>query len=106
MGGVFQSTHAQPSFHATPQTKLDACIQNFSPVSTFLCKAGEEGLQASFEKDALFDEGTQKLQKIMNMWNILDLCPGLYLLKYYMHSKLMAISSSASLHPKSKSLFG
>lgn len=44
-----------------PQTTLDACIQNFSPVLTLRNKVGEGGPQAIFEKDALFYEGHPKI---------------------------------------------
>ena len=42
-----------PTLPLTPQTMLDACIQNFSRVST-LYRVGEGELQENFEKDALF----------------------------------------------------
>ena len=44
---------------------LDACIQNFFRVST-LYRVGGGRTGEKFEKDALFCEGTQILQKIMN----------------------------------------
>ena len=53
-----------------PQTKLDACIQNFFRVST-LHRVGGGRTARNFEKDALFYEGIQKWQKI---W-ILHYCP-------------------------------
>ena len=43
----------------TPQTMLDACIQNFFRVST-LYRVGEGELQDNFEEDALFYEETEK----------------------------------------------
>ena len=44
----------------TPQTTLDASIQNFSEFQ--LCIGWGEGeLQDNFEKDALFYEGTKQL---------------------------------------------
>ena len=43
--------HTGPTAPLTPQTMLDACIQNFFRVST-LSRVG--GLQENFEKDALF----------------------------------------------------
>ena len=45
--------HTGPTPLLTPQTMLDACIQNFFRVSTFY-SVGEGELQDSFEKDALF----------------------------------------------------
>ena len=45
--------HTGPTPPLTPETMLDACIQNFFRVSTF-CSVGEGELQESFEKDALF----------------------------------------------------
>ena len=48
--GVFQFTQVEP---LTPQTMLDACIQNLR-VSTLYRLGGERELQANFEKDALF----------------------------------------------------
>ena len=45
--------HTGPTPPLTPQTMLDARIQNFFRVSTF-CSVGEGELQESFEKDALF----------------------------------------------------
>ena len=45
--------HTGPTLPLTPQTMLDACIQNFSRVST-LYRVGEGELQENFEKDALF----------------------------------------------------
>ena len=45
--------HTGPAPPLCPQTMLDACIQNLFRVSTF-CSVGEEELQESFEKDALF----------------------------------------------------
>ena len=45
--------HTGPTPPLTPQTTLDACIQNFSEFQ--LCKGWGEGeLQEKFEKDALF----------------------------------------------------
>ena len=53
-----------------PQKTVDACIQNFPKISIKYGGGrgggGGGGLQAIFEKDALFYDGTQKLQKIMN----------------------------------------
>ena len=45
--------HTGPAPPLTPQTMLDACIQNFFRVSTFY-SVGQGELQDSFEKDALF----------------------------------------------------
>ena len=45
--------HTGPTPPLTPQTMLDACIQNFFRVST-LYRVGEGELQENFEKDALF----------------------------------------------------
>ena len=45
--------HTGPTSPLTPETMLDACIQNFFRVSTF-CSVGEGELQESFEKDVLF----------------------------------------------------
>ena len=54
-----------PTPPLTPQTTLDACIQNFSECQ--LCLGWREGeLKENVGKDALFYEVTQKLQKIMN----------------------------------------
>ena len=54
-----------PAPPLTPQTTLDACIQNFSECQ--LCLGWREGeLKENDGKDALFYEVTQKLQKIMN----------------------------------------
>ena len=52
-----------PNLYRTPQTKLDVCIQNFSPVSTFSWVEGERTARY-FSKVALFYEGSQKLHKI------------------------------------------
>ena len=50
----------------TPQTILDACIQNFFEFQ--LCIGWGEGeLQENVETDALFLEGTEKWQKNMNI---------------------------------------
>ena len=54
-----------PTPPLTPQTTLDACIQNFSECQ--LCLGWREGeLKENVGKDALFYEVTQKLQEIMN----------------------------------------
>ena len=45
--------HTGPAPPLTPQTMLDACIQNFFRVSS-LYRVGEGVLQENFEKDALF----------------------------------------------------
>ena len=46
--------HTGPTPPLTPQSMLDACIQNFVRVST-LYRVGAGGkLQENFEKDALF----------------------------------------------------
>ena len=51
--------HTGPTPPLTPQTMLDECIQNFSEFQ--LCKGWVEGeLQDNFEKDALFNEVTEK----------------------------------------------
>ena len=55
------SVHTCPKFPSTPQTTLDACIQNFSLVLTLRNKVGEGGPQAIFEKDALFYGGHPKI---------------------------------------------
>ena len=38
----------------TPQTMLDACVQNFFSEFSTLYRVGEGELQENFEKDALF----------------------------------------------------
>ena len=63
--------HPGPTRPFTPQTKIDACIQNLFRVSILFWGGGGgggggENVQESFEKDALFCEGTQKWQKNMN----------------------------------------
>ena len=50
--GVFQFSQVQPLL-LTPQTMLDACIDNFFRVST-LYRVWEGELPENFEKDALF----------------------------------------------------
>ena len=45
--------HTGPTPPLTPQTMLDACIQNFFRVS-ILHRVGEGELQENFEKDSLF----------------------------------------------------
>jgi len=56
-----------PTLPLTPQTKLDALIQNFFRVSALYRMGAREGeLQENFEKGLLFYEGTKKLQKNMN----------------------------------------
>ena len=45
--------HTGPTPPLTPQTILDACIQNFFRVST-IYSVGKGELQENFEKDALF----------------------------------------------------
>ena len=61
--GFFQFTHSQP-FPPPPtptsQTTLDVCIYNFFFRGSTLYRVGERELQESFDKDALFYEGTQK----------------------------------------------
>ena len=56
--------HTGPAPPLTPQTTLDASTQNFFRVFTMY--RGEGELQENFEKDALFYEGTKKLQNNMN----------------------------------------
>ena len=58
--------HTGPTPPLTPQTMLDACIQNFFRVST-LYRVGEGELQDNFEEDALFYHETEKGQKNMNI---------------------------------------
>ena len=56
ISGAFSNSHRpNPSPPLTPQTKLDACIQNFVCIGW-----GEGELQENFEKAALLYEGTQK----------------------------------------------
>ena len=51
--------HAGPTPSLTPQTMLDACIQNFFEFQ--LCIGWGKGeLQENFQKDALFKERTGK----------------------------------------------
>ena len=59
--GAFVSSHMPKISLHPPQTTLDACIQNFSPVLTLRNKVREGGPQAIFEKDALFYEGHPKI---------------------------------------------
>ena len=47
------SIHTGPTPPLTPQTMLDACVQNFIRVST-LYRVGEGELQENFENAALF----------------------------------------------------
>ena len=56
--------HTGPAPPLTPQTTLDASTKNFFRVLTLY--RGEGELQENFEKDALFYEGTKKLQNNMN----------------------------------------
>ena len=63
--GFFQFTHSQPFSPPPPptptsQTTLDVCIYNFFFRGSTLYRVGERELQESFDKDALFYEGTQK----------------------------------------------
>ena len=63
-GGIFQFTHAHPlaSRHKQCWTRVSRIFTEFR-----LCIGWGEGeLREKFEKDALFCEGTQILQKIMN----------------------------------------
>ena len=55
--------HRGPTPPLTPQTKVDACIQNFFRVST-LYRVGEGELQENLEKDALFYEKTLYERKL------------------------------------------
>ena len=57
--GVFQFIYTGSTPPLTPQTMLDACIQNFFRVST-LYRVGEGELQDNFEEDALCYEETEK----------------------------------------------
>lgn len=61
---LFFNSH-MPSNSPAPQTTLDASIQNFSEFKT-MSWWRERELRAIVEKDALFYEGTKKLQKIVN----------------------------------------
>ena len=45
--------HIGPTPPLTPQTMLDACIQNFSEFQVYI-RWGEGELQENFEKSALF----------------------------------------------------
>ena len=66
--GLFQFTQ-DPTSPPTPQTTLDTSIKNVSTLDTTIKNCvgwGKGELQENLEKDALFNEGTQKLQKIMN----------------------------------------
>ena len=63
------SIYMRPNLSPTPQTTLDTSIQNVSTLDTTIKNCvgwGKGELQENLEKDALFIEGTQKLQKIMN----------------------------------------
>ena len=54
-----------PSLFRTNNVALDACIQNFFSEFHY-CVGWQEGeLQQNFEKNALFNKGTQRLQKIV-----------------------------------------
>ena len=62
--GLF-SIHTFPTLPPPPptptsQTTLDVCIYNFFFRGSTLYRVGERELQESFDKDALFYEGTQK----------------------------------------------
>ena len=62
--GIFQFTHAQPlaSRHKQCWTRISRIFSEFQ-----LCiGCGEGELRENFEKNTLFYEGTQILQKIMN----------------------------------------
>ena len=66
--GLFQFTE-DTTPPPTPQTTLDTSIENASTLDTTIKNCvgwGKGELQENLEKDALFNEGTQKLQKIMN----------------------------------------
>ena len=60
------SIHTCPNFPSTPQTTLDSCIQNFSPVLILRNKLGEGEPQQFLKRMHCFMRGTEKLQKIMN----------------------------------------
>ena len=65
---LFQITQV-PTPPPTPQTTLDTSIESVSTLDTTIknCVGSGKGeLQENLEKDALFNEGTQKLLKIMN----------------------------------------
>ena len=63
---LFFNSH-MPNPYPTPQTTLDACIQNFSEFQHCI-EWGKGELQKNFGKDAqrVFYKGFQKLQKIIN----------------------------------------
>ena len=63
---LFFNSH-MPNPYPTPQTTLDACIQNFSEFQHCI-GWGKGELQKNFGKDAqrVFYKGFQKLQKIIN----------------------------------------
>ena len=53
-----------PTPPLTPQTMLDACIQNFFQVSTlYRVGGGRTARKINFKKDALFYEGAQNDRK-------------------------------------------
>ena len=56
----FFSIHTFPTLPPTSQTTLDVCIHIFFSRDSTLYRLGDRELQESFEKDALFFEGTRK----------------------------------------------
>ena len=74
--------HGGPTPPLTPQTTLDACIENIFWVSTLYSVAMEGGggggeLQENFEKEALFWDITKKGRKIWILqYCTKDFCSG------------------------------
>ena len=69
--GVLQFTHVQPLPWPNKQlwTRVSGISSEFQ-----LFIVGEGELQEHFVKDALFYEGTQKLQKVMNITTFVHNC--------------------------------
>ena len=59
--------HTGPTPPLTPQTMLDACIQNFFSEFQLCIGWGEWELQENFEKDALFLRGIREITENMNI---------------------------------------
>ena len=75
ISGAFSNSH-RPNLSPHPQTMSDTCIQNFFSLN-FVWGWGGRGrreMQENFEKEALFDEGTQNDKKICPK----DFCLWLY----------------------------
>ena len=76
----FQFTHVYaPSLPAQPKKQRWTRVSRTFRVSTLYTGWTEGELQENVDIDALFTEGTQKLQKVMNTSSLFQglFCPGL-----------------------------